>query len=158
LTFHRILPGFVVQGGDPRGADPNPEVRGSGGPGFQIDAEFNERKHEKGVLSMARSGDPMEPTGAMPRCEYANSASSQFFICLDYARTNRLDRRYTAFGKVTDGMKAVESLAAVPLEDPEAGRPKELQVIEKVEVRPVTPETNPYLNLLKEAPAGKQPL
>ena len=158
LTFHRILPGFVVQGGDPRGTDPNPEVRGSGGPGFQIDAEFNERKHEKGVLSMARSGDPMEPTGAMPRCEWANSASSQFFICLDYANTSRLDRRYTAFGKVTEGMKAVESLAAVPLEDPESGRPRELQVIEKVEVRPVTPEANPYLNLLKEAPAGKQGL
>src|SRR5688572_28084406 len=82
LTFHRIVPGFVVQGGDPRGADPDRRNRGTGSPGYQIDAEFNERKHLPGVLSMARNGDPMEPSGAMPRCEYANSAGSQFFICL----------------------------------------------------------------------------
>ena len=155
LTFHRIVPGFVVQGGDPRGADPDRRNRGTGSPGYQIDAEFNERKHLPGVLSMARNGDPMEPSGAMPRCEYANSAGSQFFICLDYDRTRALDRKYTAFGKVTDGMKAVQAIGAVPLEDPEAGVPKDPQVIEKVEVKPVTPGANPYVNILKDEQAAK---
>jgi peptidyl-prolyl cis-trans isomerase B (cyclophilin B) len=155
LTFHRIVPGFVVQGGDPRGADPNAENRGTGSPGYQIDAEFNDRQHLKGVLSMARNGDPMEQTGGMPRCEYANSAGSQFFICLDYDRTKALDRKYTAFGKVTDGMKAVEAVAAVPLADPQAGRPKEMQVIDKVEVKPVTAQENPYANLFKTEEGAK---
>ncbi len=149
LTFHRIVPGFVVQGGDPRGTDPNPENRGTGSPGYQIDAEFNDRQHLKGVLSMARNGDPMEQTGGMPRCEYANSAGSQFFICLDYDRTKALDRKYTAFGKVTDGMKAVEAIAAGPLGDPQAGRPREMQFIDKVEVKPVTAQENPYAVLFK---------
>jgi peptidyl-prolyl cis-trans isomerase B (cyclophilin B) len=155
LTFHRIVPGFVVQGGDPRGGDPNPEFRGTGGPGYQIDAEFNERPHKEGVLSMARNGDPMEQTGAMPRCEYANSAGSQFFICLDYERTKALDRKYTAFGKVTEGMKAVQAVAAAPLEDPSAGRPREMQVIEKVEVRPVTAQENPYAGLKPDEGTAK---
>jgi peptidyl-prolyl cis-trans isomerase B (cyclophilin B) len=158
LTFHRIVPGFVVQGGDPRGGDPNPEFRGTGSPGYQIDAEFNERPHKEGVLSMARNGDPMEQTGNMPRCEWANSAGSQFFICLEYERTRALDRKYTAFGRVTDGMKAVQAVAAAPLEDPGAGRPREMQVIEKVEVKSVTAQENPYVQiakLLKEDGAAK---
>lgn len=155
LTFHRIVPGFVVQGGDPRGRDPDPRNRGTGSPGYQIDAEFNERPHHKGVLSMARNGDPMEPSGAMPRCEYANSAGSQFFICLDYQRTRALDRKYTAFGKVTDGMQAVEAIGSVPLENPEAGVPKDPQVIEKVEVKPVTAQENPYAKLFKDEEAAK---
>src|SRR5205823_5018137 len=70
LTFHRIIPGFVLQGGDPRGD-------GSGGPGYSITAEFNDRPHTEGVLSMARKGDPNEASGGMPRSEFANSAGSQ---------------------------------------------------------------------------------
>ena len=73
LTFHRIVPQFVIQGGDPKGD-------GTGGPGYQIDAEFNDRRHEEGVLSMARSGDPLEAQGAMPRCEYANSAGGVVLV------------------------------------------------------------------------------
>ena len=142
LTFHRIVPGFVIQGGDPRGD-------GTGGPGYQIDAEFNDRPHEKGVLSMARNGDPMEQTGAMPRCEFANSAGSQFFVCLDYQRTKALDRKYTAFGKVTEGMNAVGAIAGTPLADPEAGRPKDPPVIEKVEVKAVTAQENPYAAMMR---------
>src|ERR1041384_1087575 len=76
LTFHRIVPGFVIQGGDPRSD-------GTGGPGYHLEAEFNDRPHLPGVLSMARNGDPNEGQGGMPRSQYANSAGSQFFICLD---------------------------------------------------------------------------
>lgn len=127
LTFHRIIPQFVIQGGDPRGD-------GSGGPGYSIDAEFNDRPHEEGVLSMARSGDP-------------NSAGSQFFICLNYAQTKQLDNKYTAFGKVTDGMDAVKAIANTPLN---GERPAQPQVIQNVEVRSVTPGQNPYPKLIAE--------
>lgn len=129
LNFHRIVPGFVIQGGDPRGD-------GTGGPGYQIDAEFNERKHEAGVLSMARSQDP-------------DSAGSQFFVCLDYNQTRALDRKYTAFGKVVAGMEAVTAIAAVA-RNPETDRPNENQLIEKVEVKNVTAAENPYVGLQKE--------
>lgn len=139
LTFHRIVPGFVVQGGDPKGT-------GNGGPGYQIDAEFNDRKHEEGVLSMARNGDPMEQQGMKPRHEYANSAGSQFFIVLEYKQ--HLDGKYTAFGKVTGGMNAVHTIAKTPLADPAAGRPQKPQVINKIEVKPVTAQNNPYSALM----------
>lgn len=80
LTFHRVIKGFMIQGGCPTGD-------GTGGPGYQIKAEFNNRSHEAGVLSMARTQDP-------------NSAGSQFFLCL--GKVPHLDRQYTAFGKTTD--------------------------------------------------------
>src|SRR5690606_22967436 len=99
LKFHRVVKGFVIQAGDPRGD-------GSGGPGYTIPAEFNPRPHVEGVLSMARQGDPNERSGAMPRRQFADSAGSQFFICLDYSRTRALDKKYTAFGRVTAGMEA----------------------------------------------------
>ena len=128
LTFHRIIPGFVIQGGDPKG-------NGSGGPGYSLNAEFNSRKHEAGVLSMARAQDE-------------NSAGSQFFICLDYKQTQHLDNKYTAFGKVTDGMKAVEAIAHTPLSDADNGTPAKPPVIEKVTVKPVTPDNNPYAEMM----------
>jgi peptidyl-prolyl cis-trans isomerase B (cyclophilin B) len=87
LTFHRIIKGFMIQGGCPEGS-------GSGGPGYTIRAEFNKTPHEPGTLSMARTSDP-------------NSAGSQFFICLE--RTPHLDGQYTAFGKTANA----ESLAVV---------------------------------------------
>jgi len=124
LTFHRIVPKFVIQGGDPRG-------NGMGGPGYFINAEFNDRPHEAGVLSMARSEDP-------------NSAGSQFFICLDYNGTKGLDHKYTAFGKVVDGMSAVNQIAATPLRDPRNGVPETQQVIQSITVKPVTAQDNPY--------------
>ena len=136
LTFHRIVPGFVIQGGDPRGD-------GTGGPGYQIPAEFNERPHLEGVLSMARSQDP-------------DSAGSQFFVCLDYAKTRQLDRKYTAFGKVVDGFKAAQAIAAVPT-DPANDRPKSPQLIDKVDVKPVTPQENPYATLQRELSGQSQP-
>lgn len=80
LIFHRIIKGFMIQGGCPNG-------QGTGGPGYTIPAEFNDRPHDPGVLSMARTSDP-------------DSAGSQFFICLE--RTPHLDGQYTAFGKAAD--------------------------------------------------------
>ncbi|HEV2295378.1 MAG TPA: peptidylprolyl isomerase [Tepidisphaeraceae bacterium] len=144
LTFHRIVPGFVVQGGDPRGD-------GSGGPGYMIDAEFNDRPHEEGVMSMARSGDPNEASGAPPRPEFANSAGSQFFICLDYLATKQLDRRYTGFGRVIEGMEAAKQLAAVPLADQRTGRPQQPPLIQRIDIKPVTAQENPYASLQQMA-------
>lgn len=89
--FHRIIPGFVIQGGCPNG-------NGMGGPGWNVKAEFNDRKHVKGVLSMARSAHP-------------DSAGSQFFICL--GSVPHLDGQYTAFGKVTKGLEVVDKIAAL---------------------------------------------
>ncbi len=103
LTFHRILPDFVIQGGCPTGD-------GTGGPGWTVDAEFNDREHHPGTLSMARSADP-------------DSAGSQFFICLTRERCRHLDREYTAFGQVTEGMDVVETLAKTDV-DPRSGTPK----------------------------------
>jgi len=140
LGFHRIVPGFVIQGGDPKGD-------GTGGPGYNVQAEFNDKKHEPGVLSMARQGDPNERAGAMPRAEYANSAGSQFFVCLDYKSTIHLDHKYTAFGKVVSCMDAVNAIAAVPLADA-GGKPQTPQVIQKVEVKPVTSTDNPYAEMM----------
>jgi len=139
LTFHRIIPGFVIQGGDPHGD-------GVGGPGYSTDAEFSNVKHEEGILSMARSGDPLEAQGMKPRCEYANSAGSQFFVCL--GPTPNLDGKYTAFGKVVEGLEAVKAIASVPLVDKRAGRPEKAPVITKVAVMAVTPEKNPYAGVL----------
>lgn len=93
LSFHRVIPKFVIQGGCPKGD-------GTGGPGWNVPAEFNDREHEEGVLSMARSSDP-------------NSAGSQFFICLSRDHCRHLDNQYTAFGKVTDGIDVVRQLGAV---------------------------------------------
>jgi len=142
IKVHRVVPGFVVQAGDPLGD-------GTGGPGYRIDAEFNTRPHVKGVLSMARQGDPMERAGSPPRPEFADSASSQFFICLDYGRTQRLDGRYTAFGMVVDGLDVLDRLAAAKIADPETGRPENAAVIKSIKVLPVTPEFNPYPELIK---------
>jgi peptidyl-prolyl cis-trans isomerase B (cyclophilin B) len=143
LTFHRIVPGFVIQGGDPKGD-------GTGGPGYSLPPEFNDRPHVAGALSMARNGDPSEAPGVLPRYEFASSAGSQFFICLNYENTRQLDGRYTVFGKVIDGMDAVNAIAKTPLADQRAGKPAEQVAIEKVEVIPVTAGKNPYERLRTE--------
>jgi cyclophilin family peptidyl-prolyl cis-trans isomerase len=147
LTFHRIVPGFVIQGGDPKGD-------GTGGPGYSLPPEFNDRPHTAGTLSMARQGDPSEGPGVPPRYEFASSAGSQFFVCLDYEKTRQLDGRYTVFGKVVDGMDAVNAIAKTPLADERAGKPAEPVVIEKVEVLPVVPGKNPY-DRLRTEPKGQ---
>jgi len=88
LTFHRVVPGFVIQGGDPAG-------NGSGGPGWTIKGEFSERKHLLGTVAMARTPDP-------------NSAGSQFYICLDALPS--LDRQYATFGQVFEGIEVVQKI------------------------------------------------
>lgn len=97
--FHRIVKGFMIQGGDPLSKDPENARVGTGGPGYQIKAEFNDRPHVKGVLSMARSANP-------------DSAGSQFFICLADARF--LDKQYTAFGKLTAGEDVLDAIGQTP--------------------------------------------
>ena len=92
VIFHRVIPGFMIQGGDPTGT-------GTGGPGYTIPAEFNKTKHVRGVLSMARTNDP-------------NSAGSQFFLM--HADSFFLDRQYTAFGKITSGIEVVDKIATAP--------------------------------------------
>ncbi len=100
-TFHRVIPGFMIQGGDPNTRDPKAarSVHGTGGPGYNVKAEFNDTPHKRGVLSMARAQDP-------------DSAGCQFFICV--ADSSFLDRQYTAFGKVTRGMEVADKIVAAP--------------------------------------------
>ena len=92
-VFHRVIKGFMIQGGCPKGT-------GTGGPGYQIKAEFNDVHHAKGVLSMARAQDP-------------DSAGSQFFIC--HGDAGFLDRQYTAFGRLVDGMETLDKIATAPV-------------------------------------------
>jgi cyclophilin family peptidyl-prolyl cis-trans isomerase len=141
LTFHRIAPDFLIQAGDPRGD-------GTGGPGYTIAPEFNSKEHLKGVLSMARQSDPREVDGSMPRPEFANSAGSVFFICLDPKNTRRLDHRYTAFGQVTDGLDTVDTIAKLPVGGATGDIPTNAPPIKSLTVRPVTPTDNPYAGLL----------
>lgn len=139
LPFFRIEPGFVVQTGDPR-AD------GTGGPGFFLDAEFSDRQHLEGVLSLARLTDPNEAPGLLPRPEFANSGGSQFFIALGYETTRQLDRRYTVFARVVDGLDTLRTLAATPL-DSKTSRPIDPPTITSARLVTVTPTDNPYARL-----------
>lgn len=119
LTFHRVIPGFMIQGGCPLG-------NGTGGPGHTIKGEFlsngfnNDLRHERGVLSMARTMDP-------------NSAGSQFFIMV--ATAPHLDGEYAGFGKITEGMEAADKIVSVKTGPND--KPKEPQVIKKVTIEEV---------------------
>ncbi len=93
--FHRVIPGFMIQGGDPNTKQPSKANWGMGGPGYAIKAEFNSRSHLRGIVSMARSQDP-------------DSAGSQFFIVT--ADSTFLDRQYTVFGEVTQGMDTADKI------------------------------------------------
>ena len=118
LIFHRVIPGFMIQGGDPRG-------NGTGGPGWTIKGEFRQNgwdnpiSHKRGVISMARANDP-------------NSAGSQFFIM--HADANYLDGQYAAFGHVTAGMDVVDRIASVRTNRWAGDRPLEDQVIESIRI------------------------
>jgi len=100
-TFHRVIPGFMIQGGDPNTKDPkgSRDRHGTGGPSHSVKAEFNDTPHKRGVVSMARSSDP-------------NSAGSQFFVCVKDSAF--LDRQYTAFGRVVRGMDVADKIVASP--------------------------------------------
>jgi peptidyl-prolyl cis-trans isomerase B (cyclophilin B) len=100
-TFHRVIPGFMIQGGCPntRDAGGSKAAHGTAGPGYNIKAEFNDTPHKRGIVSMARAQDP-------------NSAGSQFFICV--ADSAFLDRQYSAFGRVVRGMEVADRIVAAP--------------------------------------------
>ena len=121
-AFHRIIKGFMIQGGDPLTKDAASEARwGTGGPGYQIKAEFNDRAHVRGVISMARSASP-------------DSAGSQFFICDGDAAF--LDRQYTAFGKLIKGDDVLAKIANTPCARNGGGEPsKPTKRVEVVSIR-----------------------
>ena len=98
-TFHRVIPGFMIQGGDPNSKEHDKSRHGMGGPGYTVKAEFNNRPHKRGTLSMARAADP-------------DSAGSQFFICV--ADSPFLDGNYTVFGEVISGMETVDRIVDQP--------------------------------------------
>jgi peptidyl-prolyl cis-trans isomerase B (cyclophilin B) len=124
-AFHRIVKGFMIQGGDPLTKDPGAERSwGTGDPGYKIKAEFNERPHARGVLSMARSQHP-------------DSAGSQFFICLADARF--LDKQYTAFGKLIKGDDVLGRIGDTPTTSGNSGersKPLSRVGVESVKIVP----------------------
>ncbi len=95
--FHRVIPDFMIQGGDPNSKNPDKQLHGTGGSGKNLKAEFSKTPHARGIVSMARSANP-------------NSASSQFFIVV--ADSSHLDNQYSAFGKVVDGLDVVDKIVA----------------------------------------------
>jgi len=124
-AFHRIVKGFMIQGGDPLTKDPTKESRyGTGDPGYKIKAEFNDRSHERGVLSMARSSDP-------------DSAGSQFFICL--ANVSRLDHQYTTFGKIIKGDDVLGKIGDTEVTMSDSGersKPTKRVTVESIKIVP----------------------
>src|SRR5438045_1335816 len=123
--FHRIVKGFMIQGGDPNSKDPAKENSyGEGGPGYKIKAEFNDHSHQRGVISMAREPDP-------------DSAGSQFFICL--APVPRLDGEYTTFGKLIKGDDVLQKISDTPVTRNSMGensKPTTRVAIEKIDIVP----------------------
>jgi cyclophilin family peptidyl-prolyl cis-trans isomerase len=117
--FHRVIPGFMIQGGDPNTKTGAPDTWGFGGSEKKVAAEFNDTHHARGVVSMARSQDP-------------DSASSQFFICV--ADAGFLDRQYTAFGEVVKGMEIADTIVSSPRGAQD--RPNDPTTITAVKIRP----------------------
>ena len=114
--FHRVIPGFVIQGGDPNSRNLEKAQHGTGGPGYRLKAEFNSKPHKRGILSMARSSQ-------------LDSAGSQFFICVSDVPS--LDEKYTVFGEVTQGMDVVDKIVSLPRD----GRDNPLKRVEiKMEI------------------------
>jgi cyclophilin family peptidyl-prolyl cis-trans isomerase len=121
--FHRVIPEFMIQGGDPNTISGSPSTWGIGGSGKNVNAEFSSVKHKRGIVSMARSADP-------------NSASSQFFIMV--AEYPSLDGKYSAFGHVTKGMDVADKIVSAPT-SPES-RPVNPTTIEKIVIRDAKPD------------------
>jgi peptidyl-prolyl cis-trans isomerase B (cyclophilin B) len=120
-AFHRIIKGFMIQGGCPNSKIGARGAPGTGGPGYQVKAEFNNRKHEKGVLSMARSSDP-------------DSAGSQFFVC--HGDADFLNNKYTAFGKLVAGEETLNKIAGIACVGQERSTPTERVEITSIELIP----------------------
>jgi cyclophilin family peptidyl-prolyl cis-trans isomerase len=122
IKFHRVIPGFMIQGGDPNTKSGDPSTWGTGGSPNKIPAEFNDTKHVRGILSAARTTDP-------------NSASSQFFIMV--ATAPSLDNQYSVFGKVIKGMEVADKIVNAPRDAND--RPNNPTSIEKIVVRDAKP-------------------
>ncbi len=123
--FHRVIPGFMIQGGDPNSKNAQPGQRlGSGGPGYNIPAEFNPKLvHKRGALAAARIGGPSNPE--------KQSSGSQFYIVEPEKGTHQLDNDYTVFGEVTEGLDVITKIAAVPRD--QANRPlKDVKMTVKI--------------------------
>ena len=121
-AFHRVIKGFMIQGGDPLTKDASKEAMwGTGDPGYKIKAEFNDRSHKRGVISMARSANP-------------DSAGSQFFIC--HGDPTFLDHQYTAFGKLIKGDDVLEKIATTPTHPPD--RPDKRMEVKSVKIVPAS--------------------
>jgi peptidyl-prolyl cis-trans isomerase B (cyclophilin B) len=129
-TFHRVIPGFMIQGGDPLTREMDRSRHGAGGPDYRLKAEFSDRPHRRGTVSMARSAHP-------------DSAGSQFFICV--ADAPHLDGQYTVFGEVTAGMDAVDKIAAEPRDRRDNPKERvEMKVaVEAAETAPDAPASDP---------------
>ena len=111
--FHRVIPGFMIQGGDPNSKNPDKSKHGMGGPGYTVKAEFNDKPHKRGTLSMARAQDP-------------DSAGSQFFICV--ADSAFLNKQYTVFGEATSGMDVADKIVSQQ-------RDKRDNPVERIEIK-----------------------
>ncbi len=121
-TFHRVIPGFMIQGGDPNSKSTDRSSHGTGGPGYSIGAEFNSKPHVRGALSMARSHDP-------------DSAGSQFFIVI--GKSSFLDNQYTVFGEVVSGMDVADKIVSQERD----GRDNPIERVEMT-IRAIEPEKN----------------
>ena len=121
--FHRVIPDFMIQGGDPNTISGSPSTWGTGGSGKNVDAEFNSVSHKRGIVSMARSND-------------RNSASSQFFIVVK--DSTFLDKQYTVFGQVTKGMDVADKIVSAPRDA--SDRPNNPTTIDKIVIRDAKPE------------------
>lgn len=120
-AFHRVIPGFMIQGGDPNSRSGDRETHGIGGPGYYLKAEFSDVSHKRGILSMARAQHP-------------DSAGSQFFICV--ADSPSLDGKYTVFGEVIDGMAVADEIVSQE-------RDSKDNPVEKIEMQIAVTETDP---------------
>ena len=122
-VFHRVIPGFMIQGGDPNSKGTDRSIHGTGGPGYSVKAEFNEKPHLRGTLSMARSRDP-------------DSAGSQFFIVVK--KSSFLDHQYTVFGEVVNGMDVADIIVSQERD----ARDNPIERIE-MKIRIIEPENAP---------------
>jgi peptidyl-prolyl cis-trans isomerase B (cyclophilin B) len=117
--FHRVIPGFMVQGGDPNSRSENRAIHGTGGPPNRVKAEFNDTRHVRGIVSAARSSDP-------------DSAGSQFFLMV--ANSPHLDGQYSAYGEVVEGMDVVDKIVALPRDSRDNPLPENPAIIESVKI------------------------
>lgn len=119
VRFHRVIPGFMIQGGDPNSKSGDRSMHGTGGPGYQLPAEFNDIPHTPGILSAARTSDP-------------NSAGSQFFLM--HKTSPHLDGQYSVYGQVVEGMDVVDKIAHLPKDGRDNPLEEHAAIIEKAEM------------------------